>query len=246
MLSARSPVEALQGVHQAQRLLGVDARTMQTEARSEADRAVAAQAAGSAARDQVQATARVAALAGEVSALLARQQAQVAAADAEVVELVRQQQEQAAQQAAREFAVRLAAARGALPTLGDAVVPASGRAAAVLAAASAQLGKPYVWGATGPDSYDCSGLTRWAFAAAGVALPRTAAQQWATGPHPDLADLQPGDLLFWAGDPTDPASIHHVAVYAGAGRMIAAPHTGALVQVQPVYADGYFGATRVG
>ena len=76
-------------------------------------------------------------------------------------------------------------------------------------------------------------------------LPRTSRAQWGVGPHPSLADLQPGDLLFWASNTADPSTIHHVAVYAGGGLMVAAPHTGALVQVQPVYANGYLGATRV-
>lgn len=114
----------------------------------------------------------------------------------------------------------------------------------VLAAAEAQLGKPYQWGATGPGSYDCSGLVQQAFAAAGVALPRTSSQQWSAGSHPVDTGVQPGDLLFWSNG-ADPATIHHVAIYLGSGYMIAAPHTGTVVQVQPVYYSGFFGVTRV-
>jgi cell wall-associated NlpC family hydrolase len=114
----------------------------------------------------------------------------------------------------------------------------------VLAAAETELGKPYRWGATGPGSFDCSGLVQHVFAAAGVALPRTSRQQWYAGAHPANDDIRPGDLLFWA-DGDHPASIHHVAVYLGSGYMIAAPHTGALVRVQPVYDGGFFGVTRV-
>ena len=123
-------------------------------------------------------------------------------------------------------------------------VPPAGTAM-VLAVAKQQLGKPYVWGAVGPDSFDCSGFTGYAYAAAGIALPRTAAQQYLTGSHPSLAQLTPGDLLFWATDPSNYASIEHMAMYLGNGLMIAAPHTGDVVKIERVYSTGYFGATRV-
>ena len=74
--------------------------------------------------------------------------------------------------------------------------------------------------------------------------PAPRASSGASGPHPSLDQLQPGDLLFWATNTADPASIHHVALYIGGGYMIEAPHTGAVVHVTPVYLDGYFGATR--
>ena len=64
------------------------------------------------------------------------------------------------------------------------------------------------------------------------------------GPHVTLGELQPGDLLFWASDPSNPATIHHVALYIGGGLMIAAPHTGDVVKIEPVYMQGYIGATR--
>jgi cell wall-associated NlpC family hydrolase len=101
-----------------------------------------------------------------------------------------------------------------------------------------------VWGATGPDAFDCSGLTQWSYAHVGIQLPRVAADQWNAGPHVPLSELEPGDLLFWATDVTNPVTIHHVAMYVGAGLMIAAPHTGDVVKIQPVYMSGYIGATR--
>jgi cell wall-associated NlpC family hydrolase len=116
--------------------------------------------------------------------------------------------------------------------------------AAVLDFARAQLGKPYVWGATGPDSYDCSGLTQAAYAAAGARLPRIAQDQWFAGPHVELGALQPGDLLFWASDTSAPATIHHVALYLGSGQILAAPHTGDVVKIEPLYLTGYIGAVR--
>lgn len=112
--------------------------------------------------------------------------------------------------------------------------PGSESAEAAVAAALTQLGKPYVWGATGPDSYDCSGLTQWAYAQTGVVLPRTSRQQWNAGPHPPLNDLRRGDLIFYGDDAADPLTIYHVAMYVGEGLMIEAPHAGASVRTRPV------------
>jgi cell wall-associated NlpC family hydrolase len=111
--------------------------------------------------------------------------------------------------------------------------------------ALAQLGKPYVWGAEGPDTYDCSGLVQAAYAAAGVALPRTARPQYlATVPVP-VAALVPGDLLFFGPDPRNWNSIHHVGIYVGRGLMIHAPTTGDVVRIAPIWWAEFFGATRV-
>jgi peptidoglycan DL-endopeptidase CwlO len=103
--------------------------------------------------------------------------------------------------------------------------PASGQAAAAVRFAYAQLGKPYVYGGTGPNSYDCSGLTMQSWAAAGVSLPRVAADQQAAIPAVSVADLEPGDLVFY-GDPA-----YHTAIYIGGGEIIQAPHTGTVVQI---------------
>lgn len=85
-----------------------------------------------------------------------------------------------------------------------------------------EVGKPYVWGGTGPDSYDCSGLMLRAYQAAGITLPRVARQQYWAGAQLPVRQAQPGDLLFWGYDTTDPNSIHHVAMYLGNGRMVEA------------------------
>jgi cell wall-associated NlpC family hydrolase len=138
-----------------------------------------------------------------------------------------------------------AARRAAVPGgPGDVGAPNQTVVSAAIAAARAQLGKPYQWGATGPNSFDCSGLTGWAYGHAGVGLPRTSREQWFAGPHPGLGYLQPGDLLFWAPDTSNAATIHHVAIYIGGDKMIAAPHTGADVAIQSVYLTGYIGAVR--
>jgi len=123
-------------------------------------------------------------------------------------------------------------------------LPTSAVAAAVLASARTLLGLPYVWGGSGPDGFDCSGLTGWAYAAAGISLPRTAAQQWLSGPHPSIDQMQPGDLLFWASDPSDMSSIHHVALNLGGGMMISTDHPGDVARVQPIWDDEFVGATR--
>jgi cell wall-associated NlpC family hydrolase len=85
-----------------------------------------------------------------------------------------------------------------------------------------EVGKPYVWGATGPNSYDCSGLMLRAYQSAGVTLPRVARQQYWAGAQLPVRQAQPGDLLFWAYDTSNPDSIHHVAMYLGDGRMVEA------------------------
>ncbi|MBO1417483.1 C40 family peptidase, partial [Streptomyces sp. FH025] len=118
--------------------------------------------------------------------------------------------------------------------------PATGRAADAVKFAYAQLGKPYVWGATGPGSFDCSGLTGAAWKAAGVSLPRVSQDQWNAGQRISRADLQPGDLVFFYSD------LHHVGIYIGDGKMIHAPRTGKNVEILPIDSmDGPFmGGTR--
>lgn len=113
-------------------------------------------------------------------------------------------------------------------------VPASGVAAAAIAFAVGEVGKPYVWGATGPNSFDCSGLVLRAFQAAGITLPRVSWLQYRSGGHLPVRAAQPGDLLFYATDPSDPSTIHHVMLYLGHGQMVEAPYTGQPVRVRPV------------
>jgi peptidoglycan DL-endopeptidase CwlO len=111
--------------------------------------------------------------------------------------------------------------------------------------ALAQLGDPYQWGATGPDRFDCSGLTSSAYRAAGVTIPRVSRAQWGAGPHVAVANLLPGDLVFYADNPRNPATIHHVGMYIGNGLMVHAPHTGDVVRVASIWRESYAGATRI-
>ncbi|MDT7557162.1 MAG: hypothetical protein QOI68_1632, partial [Pseudonocardiales bacterium] len=92
----------------------------------------------------------------------------------------------------------------------------------------------YVWGATGPNAYDCSGLMLRAFQAAGIYLPRVSREQYRAGGHVPLAQAQPGDLLFLATDPDDPATIHHVMLYLGNGMIAEAPYSGVPVRTRPM------------
>jgi cell wall-associated NlpC family hydrolase len=123
--------------------------------------------------------------------------------------------------------------------------PVAATALSAVRVALAQLGKPYVFGAEGPSTYDCSGLVQYAYAHAGVRLPRTARPQFrATRPVPPNK-LLAGDLLFFATDKSNWDTIHHVGLYLGGGRMVHAPTTGDVVRVAPVWWAEYFGATRV-
>ena len=117
---------------------------------------------------------------------------------------------------------------------------------AMIKAALSRKGLPYVWGATGPDSFDCSGLVQWSFAQAGISMPRVAAEQALSGPAVPVSQLAPGDLLFYHTDPTAPDYISHVAIYLGNGWMIQAPQPGMDVEVVPAaFGSEFAGAIRV-
>ncbi len=129
-------------------------------------------------------------------------------------------------------------------------LPTAGQGARAVQQALAQLGKPYVWGGVGPTGFDCSGLTMTSWAAAGVAIPRTAAAQSTTGiPVPGLASLQPGDLLFIAGSNGTAAKPGHNGMYIGevdgVPYLVHAPQTGRSVEVRPLSRwDGLIVAIR--
>ncbi|MFB7460592.1 MULTISPECIES: C40 family peptidase [unclassified Streptomyces] len=136
-------------------------------------------------------------------------------------------QEKAALDAEQERASRASADRVQLGNA--AAAPASGRAGAAFAAAQSKIGSPYVYGATGPSSYDCSGLTSWAYAQAGVSIPRTSEAQANAGTRIySQSQLQVGDLIIFYGDQ------HHVGLYAGSGQVLHAPRTGTVVRYEPI------------
>ncbi|MGH3305900.1 MAG: C40 family peptidase, partial [Streptosporangiaceae bacterium] len=117
-------------------------------------------------------------------------------------------------------------------------------AAAATAIALRQIGKPYMWGAAGPNAYDCSGLVHAAYAAAGILIARTTFGWRQDGPQVPLAQIQPGDLLFYPGSDGTPANPGHVVMYLGGGQVIQAPQTGEDVQVDPLDLSGVVVATR--
>ncbi|MBO8186030.1 C40 family peptidase [Streptomyces spirodelae] len=121
------------------------------------------------------------------------------------------------------------------------VPPGSGRAAAALAAAKGKIGSPYVWGATGPSSFDCSGLTSWAYKQAGVSLPRTSQAQANAGTRiSSQSQLKPGDLVLFYGD------LHHIGLYAGNGQVLHAPKPGANVRYESMGNMPFQFGVRVG
>ncbi|GAB2947999.1 C40 family peptidase [Streptomyces heilongjiangensis] len=159
-------------------------------------------------------------------------------ADRKAEELARQQASagsraesvQEAQEAPRETSTSPSAPTGTTTTVEDSTYAT--KAAKTLAFARAQIGKPYVWGATGPGSYDCSGLTQAAWKAAGVDLPRTTYDQVKAGTTVSLAAARPGDLIFFYDN------IGHVGLYIGNGMMIHAPKPGTYVREESIFYDG--------
>jgi len=107
-------------------------------------------------------------------------------------------------------------------------IPGAGKAADALRAALTKLGDPYVWGADGPTTFDCSGLTMWAYGQVGINLPHFTGSQWNAGTHVSREQLEPGDLVFFYSD------LHHVGIYVGGGWMVHAPTFGEPVQMKKI------------
>jgi len=236
MLDVTDPVRYLEGVHTVRRVL-VNSSSVVAQARAasrQADAASAragaeasalteaeqdvgrsAQAADDAARA---AEARVAALGTELDGLLGRQGAG---------------QTTASELAAQAAAEAEAASQHAAPVPYDAALEAK-----AVGYALAQLGKPYLWGGTGPQSFDCSGLAMRAYGAAGIDLPHFAAFQYAASHPLTYGQLRPGDLLFWASDPKESGTIYHEAIYLGGQQMVQAPKTGWDVMVSNMWMWG--------
>jgi peptidoglycan DL-endopeptidase CwlO len=252
VLNADGPEQLVTGAHVLQHE-GADLKaTLQAADRARQGAQSAQATADAAVRARVAAQAQVARAAEAARAAVATEQSQIAAVSAKrdallaqlaaaqrvSVQLERQRQQGLAQEAARRAAEAAAAAAAAqraryvAPTYNGS---ASGRA---LAFAYSQLGKPYVWGATGPDSYDCSGLTMQSWASAGVYLPHFAAFQYQASHPISYDDLRPGDLLFWATDGRDPNTIYHEALYIGGQQMIQAPRTGEDVEISSIWMWG--------
>jgi peptidoglycan DL-endopeptidase CwlO len=197
-------------------------------------------------RDAASAEARVADLRRAAQTAVAGEQALLAQVNGDLAPLVAQAQAQREAQLAAQVQADLAtrAAQNAAGRARPAVVVSTGRppyppprppssgAGAAVSTAQAQLGKPYQWGGAGPDDFDCSGLTMYSWAAAGVSLPHSSSAQYASTTHIPLSALQPGDLVFFYSD------LSHVGIYVGGGTMIHAPHTGTVVSYASIYDMG--------
>ncbi|CAJ59573.1 MULTISPECIES: C40 family peptidase [Frankia] len=175
----------------------------------------------------------------QAAAARARKAAEAAAAARvareAAAERVRYQQETGVAAAAgRAFAAAPVTAAAAAPMGGG------GGAVAAVREAYAQLGKPYVWGAEGPATFDCSGLTQWVWGKAGVALSHYTGSQWDEGRRVSRAALVPGDLVFFHPD------VDHVGIYVGNGKMIHAPRTGEVVREENVWWSSFQGGIRPG
>jgi cell wall-associated NlpC family hydrolase len=196
---------------------------------------------------------RLVELRSEIDAKVASQEDEISELNAAIEAAAerREAREEAAEEAASEAAAEEAAAEapsggggsgGDAPALASNPNPApapSGGASAAVSAAVSQVGKPYQWGAAGPNSYDCSGLTMWAWAHGGVSLPHNSGMQYSATTRISSSAVQPGDLLFY-GSP-----IHHVSMYIGNGQMVEAPYTGSQVRVVPMRTSDLVGAGRV-
>ncbi|MFB9250019.1 NlpC/P60 family protein [Sphaerisporangium melleum] len=121
----------------------------------------------------------------------------------------------------------------------DIPIPGDGKAAQAVRWALTQQLKPYVWGAAGPSSFDCSGLVLWAYQKVGISLPHYTGDQWTAGTHVSREDMRPGDLVFFYSD------LHHVGIYIGGGMMVHAPRTGDVVRVVPLGNRPFAGAVRI-
>ena len=177
-------------------------------------------------------------LLAQLRTLHEQQQAALAAADSRVKSLVRQYAAQQASAASANAITDLAGLH--LSGRQDYVTP---YAEAAVNAALSKLGDPYVWGAEGPDAFDCSGLVQWSYAQAGLYVPRVVPDQYAAFTPIPFADLHPGDVIVYGSTPSD---LYHITMYIGDGLMVEAPHTGDVVKVVPVSLTDAYGAARPG
>ena len=251
---SRSQRDVVESLHGATVFDGVVRR----EAADQLDRAQAAAVTAERAKQKAQhavtsATSAVTAVTAAqhgLASMLKQAQAHASALErARLAALARARAEAAAAAARRAAAARAAQLRAQQP--GDTFVSSSGGATvsapteqAAVQQAEAQIGKPYQWGAAGPDTYDCSGLVMWAYAQVGVQVDHWTGYQWNEGVHIALSELRPGDLVFFATDTSNPDTIHHVGMYIGNGEMVEAPYTGADERISPAFRPDLIGAVR--
>lgn len=225
------------------------AQRIEAQAKTTADAALA---------KQEEATKALASSRDQIKTAAAKEQKILADLQAKEAAIIKAAKQRAARLAAEREQQRLAA-QAATVTQGvkaisqpistilpPPIVSGSGGAAVAVQWAYAEIGKPYVWAAAGPDSFDCSGLTQYVWGKAGVYLGHYTGDQWNEGVHVTRDELQPGDLVFFAYNTSDPSSIHHVGIYVGDGEMIDAPYTGVDVRKESAFRSDYIGAVRPG
>ena len=177
----------------------------------------------------------VAASRRSAEATMASQQGALRSLNGRIASLAAQQRAAAEAAAYQAYLARV----GAAQSYGN--VPAAGGANTAVRAAESQIGVPYEWGGESPgQGFDCSGLTQWSWRQAGVGIPRTADDQYHSVAWVSLADMQPGDLVFWGSN----GYAEHVAIYIGNGDVVHAPSSGQTVRVQAIWANGLLGAGR--
>jgi cell wall-associated NlpC family hydrolase len=254
--SQRDVIQALSAAEVYQRAVQQQAASVLMQSQRAAEAADAARRhAASLVADQAAGVARLSAASDHLSVMLTNARAHASALERARLQALAQARAQA-DAARRAAALRAAQDRanrdgGSQQSSGSggtqnfgATVSASTEQGA-LQAAESQLGKPYEWGAAGPDTYDCSGLVMWAYAQVGEHVDHWTGDQWNEGAHIPVSALRAGDLLFFATDTTDPNTIHHVGMYVGNGQMIEAPYTGANVRYNDAFRPDLIGAVRL-
>lgn len=226
--SAKSQASALAGQEQSM-LAGVNANIANLVAQQQAAQAAAAKAAQQAAYNQK---------------VLEAKQAQAAqGTSAQGTSAVRSTAPQTGQSGGTSTATNTGSSSSSSSSAPVSYAPApplAAGAAGAVQAAEGEVGVPYVWGGASPSGFDCSGLVEWSYAQVGISLPHYSGAQFASTIHISLADIAPGDLLFYG-----PGGSEHVAMYVGGGSMIEAPYTGATVHITGVRTDGLAGVGRV-
>jgi cell wall-associated NlpC family hydrolase len=182
---------------------------------------------------------RIRASRADLEAANAEQQRILEQVKGELERLVQEEARRRAEEEAARARARYGSSGGdGNPEMFPNLPPPGPAAAAAIDFARAQLGKPYVYAAAGPNAFDCSGLTMAAYGAAGISMPHYSGAQYSSLPHVRLDSMLPGDLVFWG-----PGGSQHVGLYVGNGLMIHAPHTGDVVRIAPVYGSP-IGAAR--
>ena len=249
-ITASNPTDFLDKLASLQAVTNSQQQALAAVASASHDEAQAQSSAAGALAAQQASTQQMQADRNEVLAAASKAQNILASLQAQEVAIEKAARARAARLAAEQAAAALAARRAAeafaaraLAGQGDSsspVVAGSGGAPVAVQWAYKELGKPYQWGAAGPNSFDCSGLTQYVWAKAGVYLDHYTGSQWNEGQHVSRDQLQPGDLVFFGSD------LHHVGLYIGNGQMIEAPHTGADVRISNAFRGDYAGAIRPG